>query len=193
MSCRKAVLGLVVTGLVTVLTAGMAFAQAGGGAGTGGGGGGFGGGGRQNMMDRMMNNIKEQLGVTDDEWTVLQPKVQKVMDLSRDLRAGGLAAMFGGGRGGRGGRGGGAGGGGDTAAPTAPPAQPTSEIADKTTALRTTLDNKDADPKDIAQKLAALRDARERTKADLIKAQGELKELLTPRQEAQLVMMGLLD
>jgi hypothetical protein len=142
------------------------------------------------MMDRMMNNIKGQLGVTDDEWTVLQPKVQKVMDLSREL----MSSRFGGfgGRGGRGGRGGGAGG-GYAAAPEAPPAEPTSEIADKTKALNDALDNKDSDPKDIAQKLAAVRDARERVKADLIKAQGELKELLTPRQEARLVLLGMLD
>ena len=36
MSRRKLVLGLVVSGLVTMLAAGMAFAQAGGGGGRGG-------------------------------------------------------------------------------------------------------------------------------------------------------------
>jgi DNA-binding FrmR family transcriptional regulator len=127
-----------------------------------------------------MANIKTQLNVTDDEWTVLQPKVEKVMTLSRELRP----SPFGGRRGPR--------GGGDNAAP-AEAAQPTSDVAEKTAALRTALENKDADPKDIAQKLAAVRDARERVKADLVKAQGELKALLTPRQEAQLVLMGMLD
>jgi Spy/CpxP family protein refolding chaperone len=182
MSCRKVVLGLVVSGLVTAFAASMAFAQAP--AAPGGPGGGGGGRPRFNPMD----NVKQQLAVTEDEWTVLQPKVQKVMDLSREL----MSARFGGMRG-RGGRGGPGGPGGEVAAPGAPAAQPASDVAEKTTALRTALDNKDADPKDIAQKVAALRDARERVKAELVKAQGELKELLTPRQEAQLVLMGILD
>jgi hypothetical protein len=141
----------------------------------------------------MMDNIKTALAVTDDEWTVLQPKVQKVVDLASSMRP-----QFGGGRG-RGGRGGGGGGAPatDTAAPAAPaaPAVPASaaDLTEKTTALRTTLENKDADPKEIAQKLAAVRDSRERVKADLVKAQAELKELLTPRQEAQLALFGLID
>ena len=170
MSRSKLALGLVVSGLVTVLAAGMAFAQAGGG---GGGGGGRGG--------RMMDNIKTELAVTDEQWTVLQPKLETVMGLSRELMAGRF-----GGRGGRGGRGGGNAG-------NAPAAAPASDIVDKTKALNDTLDNKDADPKDIAQKLAAVRDARERVRASLVKAQAELKEMLTPRQEARLVLMGVLD
>jgi hypothetical protein len=193
MTYRKVALGLVVSGLATVLAAGMAFAQAGG----GGGGGGFGGGGGRPRFN-IMDNIKGQLGATDDEWTVLQPKLQKVVDLSRELRAGGMAAMFGGGRGGRGGRGGNGGGGGDNApgappAPPAPPAQPPSEIADKTKVLNDALDKPDSDPKDIAKDLADLRAAREKVKADLVAAQGELKEVLTPRQEARLALMGILD
>jgi len=91
-----------------------------------------------------------------------------------------MAGRFGG-RGGR--RGGGGGGGGG---------EP-SDITEKTKALNDTLDNKDADPKDIAQKVNALRDARERVRGELVKAQAELKEVLTPRQEARLVLMGVLD
>jgi Spy/CpxP family protein refolding chaperone len=174
-------LGLVVSGLVTVLAASMAFAQAPAapGGGTGGPGGGGGGRGRFNIME----NIKQQLAVTDDEWAVLQPKLQKVVDLSRET----MMSRIGGMMGRRGNR-----GGGDNAAP-AQTSQPTSDVTEKSQALRTALDNKDADPKDIAQKLAALRDARERAKAELVKAQGELKELLSARQEAQLVVMGVLD
>ncbi len=171
MSHRKVALGLIVAGLVTLLaTTGVAFAQAGG----GGGGGGGGRGGRGNFMA----NIQTQLGATDEEWNVLQPKVQKVMDLNREMMTGRF--------GGRGGRGGGGGGGG--AAPAA-----TTDIGDKTKALSDALDNKDADPKDIAAKLAAVRDARERVRGSLVKAQAELKEVLTPRQEARLVLLGVLE
>jgi Spy/CpxP family protein refolding chaperone len=59
--------------------------------------------------------------------------------------------------------------------------------------LQTTLDNKDAKPEEIKAKLTALRDARNKAKEDLTKAQADLKELLTQRQEAVLVNMGLLD
>jgi hypothetical protein len=127
----------------------------------------------------MMANIQTQLGATDEEWNVLQPKVQNVMDLNREMMTGRF-----GGRGGRGGGGGGGGGG----APAA-----TTDIGDKTKALSDALDNKDSDPKDIATKLAAVRDARERVRGELVKAQAELKEVLTPRQEARLVLAGLLD
>src|SRR5436190_17070221 len=57
---------------------------------------------RQMMMDR----LKEQLGASDDEWKVLQPKVEKVMDSRRDAQTGGGGLGFLGGGGGRGGAGG---------------------------------------------------------------------------------------
>jgi Spy/CpxP family protein refolding chaperone len=91
------------------------------------------------------------------------------------------------GRGGRGGQGGGPG------ADAAAAAAPTNDVQDKTKALSDALDNKDSDPKDIAQKLAGLRDARVKAKAELVKAQEDLKALLTSRQEAMLVMRGMLD
>src|SRR5258705_7103323 len=57
--------------------------------------------------ERFMTQIKERLGASDDEWKVLQPKLEKVMTAQRESRGG--VGGFGGGRGGRGG-GGGAGG-----------------------------------------------------------------------------------
>jgi hypothetical protein len=161
-------LGLLTGALVTVLAAGVAFAQA------AGGGGGAAGGGRGG---RMMDYIKSQLGATDEEWTVLEPKLQKVMDLNRDLMAGRF------GFGGRGRRGG--------AAETA--TAPTTDLGEKIKALSDTLDNKDADPKDIKQKLDAVRDARERVRSELVKAQADLKDHLSVSQEARLVLMGVLE
>ena len=60
-----------------MLAAGMAFAQA------GGGGGGGGGRRARRMMDFI--DIRTQLGVTDEEWNVLQPKIEKVMSLNRAM------------------------------------------------------------------------------------------------------------
>jgi hypothetical protein len=128
---------------------------------------------KQQRLDR----IKEQLGSTDDEWKVLQPKIEKVMDAQM--------AGFGGGGFGRGGRGGGNNGGDN-----APPPTPTAKAAME---LRTLLENKDASADDIKAKLAALREARAKTKADLDAARKDLKEVLTQRQEAVLVTNGMLE
>src|SRR5690349_3289506 len=131
------------------------------------------------FRERMMNNIKERLGASDDEWKVLEPKVEKVMTAQRDARAGGGFGGFGGGR-----RGGG-GGGGDQ--------QPTTEVGKASADLRTALENKDTPADDIAKKLAAYREARDKGRAALQASQKELKEILTQRQEAVMVNMGMLE
>jgi multidrug efflux pump subunit AcrB len=129
------------------------------------------------FRERMMNNIKERLGASDDEWKVISPKVEKVMTAQRDARGGGGFAGFGG----RGRRG----GGGDQ--------QPTTELGKASQDLRTALENKDTPADEIAKKLTALREAREKGRAQLQAAQKELKEILTQRQEAVLVNMGMLE
>jgi len=126
---------------------------------------------RQQRLDR----LKEQLGPTDDEWKVLQPKIEKVMDAQQ--------AGFGG-FGGR--RGGGGGGGGADNTPQTPIAKASSE-------LRTLLENKDASADDIKAKLAALREARAKSRTELEDARKALKEVLTQRQEAVLVTNGMLE
>src|SRR2546427_508890 len=73
-------------------------------------------------------------------------------------------------------------------------AQPAlSDVAKAQAALRTVLDNKDSKPEEIKAALAALRDAKDKSKTTLATAQKELKELLTQRQEAVMVNMGYLD
>jgi len=129
--------------------------------------------------ERMMTRMKEQMGASDDEWKVLSPKIEKVMTVQRETRGGGFGGFGGGGR-----RGGG-GGGGDQ--------QPTTETGKASADLRTALENKDAPADDIAKKLAAYREARDKGRAQLQAAQKELKEILTQRQEAVLVNMGMLE
>ncbi len=126
------------------------------------------------MRERMLTNIKDQMGVNDEQWKTLAPKVEKTMTLQRELRAGGMGG-FGGGRGGQ--------------AANAPQ----SKLAEAQTALRTALENKDTPPADITAKLAAYREARDKARAELQAAQKDLKEGLTPREEAVLVMNGLLE
>src|SRR5437588_12178669 len=67
------------------------------------------------MRQLMMERLKDALAANDDEWKVIQPKVEKVQQLQRDAGAGrGMFMGFGGG--GPGGpRGGGQAGGGGAA------------------------------------------------------------------------------
>ncbi|MFH1716296.1 MAG: hypothetical protein ABIF19_03015, partial [Planctomycetota bacterium] len=59
--------------------------------------------------------------------------------------------------------------------------------------LRTALENTAATPEEIKKQLTALRGAKEKTKQELAAAQQELRKIITVRQEAQLVLMGMLD
>jgi ElaB/YqjD/DUF883 family membrane-anchored ribosome-binding protein len=139
---------------------------------------------RQQMADRM----KQALGATDEEWKVLQPRVEKVQTLSRQSRGGGPGFMSS-----RGGPGGGPGGSGSSNRGGPPSDQPQSDVEKAAGALQKVLDNKDAGVEEIKAALAALRDARAKAKQELETARKELREVLTVRQEAQCVAMGLLE
>jgi hypothetical protein len=184
--------GIAVTTLLSVApigaVAGIAYA-AGGPPGGPPGGPGFGGGrfGRFNpaqFQQRMMQRFKEALGATDQEWAVIQPKLQKVMDLSRQLRGPGMRGMFFG-RFGRGRFG--------QNAPQGAPTPPPTPLEKATTDLQTTLGNPQATSDEIKGKLTALRAAREKVQEQLDAANKDLKSVLTIRQEAVLVMHGIID
>ena len=136
---------------------------------------------RQQMADRM----KQSLGATDEEWKALQPRIEKVQTLSRQARGGGMGFMMMGGR---------RGGPGDRPQGDRPQSdRPQSEVEKKSEALQKVLDNKEAKVEEIKAALTALREARAKAKAELETAQKELREVVTVRQEAQLVTLGLLD
>ena len=142
------------------------------------------GGGRGNFdpaafAKQREERMKTGLGVNDEEWKALQPKVDAVQKARRDSFGGG------GGFGGR--RTGQAGGTPDAAAPEK------TDMQKKSDALRTLLENKDADPKAIQEALKAYRDERDKARETLKKAQAELKELLTAKQEAYMVLNGGLE
>jgi hypothetical protein len=137
--------------------------------------------------ERQATEMKEALGATDEEFKALQPKIEKVQTLQRQNFA------FGGRRGFGGGPGGGApGGGNNPATPTAPPTN-TNPVQTASTELGNTLNNKDATAADIKAKLDALRAAKAKNREEIVKAQNELKELLSQRQEAVLVTRGVLE
>ena len=138
------------------------------------------------FRQRMLDALKERLGATDDEFAAIQPKLEKVLQLQRDANSGGMRGLFGG-RGGRGTRGG--------STTTTPPAGAAEQSAvQKAQAeLQATLDNKDSKPDDIKAKLDAYREAKTKAKEDLAAAQKDLESVLTQRQEATLVVTGMLN
>lgn len=138
---------------------------------------------RARMQERMVEMMKERLGGTDEEWTVIKPRLEKVMKLSQN----GSGMMRGmGGRRGRRGRGGRDGQNQATEAPTEPVQIASAE-------LQKTLDKEAPTTAEIKAKLAALRGAREKNKQELVIAQQKLKEVLSVKQEAVLVMMSMLE
>ena len=154
----------------------------------GGPGGPGGEGRREEWRQRMADRIKTQMKATDDEWSVIQPLLEKVETKMRESMGGRFGGM--GGPGGRGGprREGGnnAGNGGDANRP-----QPAGMA--ETQALRQTLENGDASTADIKAKLQAVRDQRKKSEADLAQSREDLKKVLNVRQEAVLVSMGVLE
>ena len=116
--------------------------------------------------------MKDRMGATDDEWKVIQPKLEKVMTTRRDAM-GGMSGMF--------------------RRSESQGNETRSPVQQASADLRTLLENKDAPADQIAAKLTALREARDKARQELVSAQKELKEVLSARQEAVLVTFGMLD
>ena len=175
----------------------------GGGQPPGGNSGHFGGTGADPLRFRQlaMSTIRAKLAVADDEqWKSLWPKIEKVLRAQRNARTGASMSMSspamvkgtplpnvtipsqrsqppt-------------AGGASGAANADAPPAERAMEQ------VRAALDQpatSDSDA-DLAEKLAAMRVARDAARAELAAAQKELHDACSPRQEAVLVTLGLLE
>ena len=149
------------------------------------------GGGNFNFEEfrkRMEDRIKTSLKVTDDEWAVIQPLIEKVNEKQRDASAG---RGFGG-PGGTGGTRGGTTGGGTTAGSTTS-TRPERAGTQEREALRTALEADGTSIDDIKSKLGAVRAVHQKAQTELAAARDELKKVVTVRQEAVLVSMGILE
>jgi hypothetical protein len=150
-------------------------------------GGGQGRPGRGNFdpaqfQQRMLDNLKESLEITDDaEWKAIEPLVTKVLDLRRQSMSGMGRGMFGRNRGGNSQdsqnrpRGGGFFG---TPSPDAE-------------ALQKAIDGK-ASNNEMKAAIAKFQEARKAKQAELEKAQADLRKVLSVRQEAIATSDGLL-
>jgi hypothetical protein len=130
------------------------------------------------MQQRMMENMRERLGVKDDaEWKLISERIQKVMDVRRETAFGG---MRGGMRGqGGGGPGGGGGGFGGASSPEAD-------------ALAKAVEAK-ASKEELKAAMGKYREARKASQAKLEAAQEDLKKLLSVEQEATMLQMGMVN
>jgi hypothetical protein len=178
---------LILAGWVAVLGLGTATLLAGRGGGGAGGGGGFGGGGagggggfgRGNMVNQF-DTYRQEMAVADDnEWNVISNRIVAVTT-ARAAATGGnnMAGMRGRGRG------------AVAADPTVAPAAST-PLADAMTALQAAYDAK-APAADIKVATARVQSEHKALQAAYIKAQDDLRSLLTTRQEAYLTLQRVL-
>jgi chromosome segregation ATPase len=113
---------------------------------------------------RAIEGIKKQLEVSDQEWLVVKPRVEAVYNRVHPAsRSAG------------------------------PNTQPTHAVERSRNELGRLLSNKEAKAEEIKAKLTAFRSAKEQERQELVKARASLRQLMTLRQEAVLVLSGLLD
>jgi hypothetical protein len=168
---------------VLCLSAGSLLAQ----DNSGGSGGGQGRQGRfrgnfdpAQFQQRIMDNIRDRLGFTNDtDWSAVQPLVQKVLDARRDSGGPGMRMMMFRPRGGndenRSRRGGMFG-------------QPSPEAE----ALQQAVDSNAPDAQ-IKAALEKYRASQKEKQAKLAEAQDNLRKVLSIKQEAEATLLGLLD
>ncbi len=111
-----------------------------------------------------IEEFKAQLGCSDAEWKVIQPRIEAVYNLQHAL-----PSVSGG------------------------PASSHDELSENMLELRNVLNNKSAEVAEIRAKLTAVRAAKEKFNQKLALAQKNLRQVMTVRQEALLVLNGLLD
>ena len=190
---------LAICGLILSTTTGSLLAQndapaaqagAPGAPGAPGGRGGRGNWDPEQMRQRMMERFREQLAVKDDaEWSLIEARIKKIND-SRSGMGRGFGGPGGGpggpgGQGGQAGQAGQAGQGGRQGRGGFGQPNPDAEV------LQTAFDS-GASADDIKVKLTAYRAAAKVKEGQLEKAQDELRQLLSVKQEARAVLLGLL-
>ncbi len=117
--------------------------------------------------------LKKELNATDEQWTAMQPKIKKVIQLTTATR-------------------------GITWIPKVgvlnyPTEKKASETATAMKALSKVAGEAASSDADVAAKVKDVQDAQAKSKLEFEKAQDELRAVTTPLQEAKLIEMRLLD
>lgn len=125
------------------------------------------------MHDQFADELKTHMGATDDEWKVLLPRIEKLSALMRDAGITRLPLP-------------------DTEPPN--PNSPNNSPSMKAQYnLFKLLQNKDTEQEDLKAALETCRKTKAEAKEKLAKAQAELRELCTIRQECFLYAAGVLE
>jgi hypothetical protein len=162
----------------------------------------------EGMMKSRDERLKTMLGATDDEFAILKPRIDNIQMINTRNMMQGFRMMMG-----QNGNnqnnafrtrpsGDAQGQQKDGEKPAADPnaqKNPWAALMEETPSLvraqelQAALESKDTPQTSIKDKLAALRAAKKQAKDELARAQEELRSLCTVRQEATLVMMGILE
>ena len=131
--------------------------------------------------------VKQVIGASDQEWPVLRPRVERVLGLLREANAGRdlratktKDAKKDAKR-------------GDPPPDAGAAPQATSPVEERSRDLLQAVGDQQVPVGEVRARIAAIRQARAKARADLAKAQEELRELLTVRQEAVLIVVGVLE
>jgi hypothetical protein len=126
---------------------------------------------QDNAQKANLDNLKTQLSASDDDWKLLQPRIQKVLNcmavLGLNSRAGGMTGFMG-------------------------TQSAASDLSKAMQSLRASLKDQATPAEIITSKLADWRAAHEKAKEDLTASQKDLQELLSLRQEGILANLGIL-
>jgi hypothetical protein len=131
------------------------------------------------MQMAFLKDLQEPLGATDDEFAVIRPLLEKVVDAQSE--AGGGRARF---------RRFGPGGQQNNNSQNT---QPLSPVDQATTDLQAAIDDPNSNSDVIKTRLDTLRQVKSKASQDLTVARDALRAVLTVRQEAVLVDRGVLD
>jgi hypothetical protein len=136
----------------------------------------------QHFQQRMIDGLREQMGFTDDaEWEAVRPLVQKVLDLQQERQmAGGMMRARGMGFGGGAGFGKGFGN------------LFQMQVSPEQEALEKALDE-DAPAAQVRELIGKYRTWQKAQQSKLETAQGDLRKVLTAKQEAKAMLLGLLN
>jgi hypothetical protein len=113
---------------------------------------------------RVIEDFKERLGVSDKEWPVVKPRIEKVYNLTHPLPQMGAGSEW-----------------------------PKTEVERRSSELRDLLRSEGGATDKIKAGLAAFRAAKQKAAQELVAAKQDLRQVMTLRQEAELVLSGLLD
>lgn len=147
------------------------------------------------MRERMAERMQEVLKASDEEFKVIRPLLEDVQEKQRASLGGrfGGMGMMAAGRGGFGGRPGAEGADDQRQRRQGAAGRPQAAGAQEMEALREALESESTPAAEIRTKLQAVREVRIKSEAELKQSRERLRAVLTGRQEAQLVLMGMLD